>query len=76
MAAGKPLFYVGDDGSEIDNYVKCYECGWSFSWREREKILSELRNISLKIFSDIQQKGERSTIASANYTKEKILNLF
>ncbi len=76
MAAGKPLFYVGDDGSEIDNYVKYYECGWSFSWREREKILSELRNISSITFSDIQQKGERSKIASVNYTKEKILNLF
>ncbi len=76
MAAGKPLFYIGDDGSEIDNYVKNYECGWSFTWKEREKILSELRHISSKIFSDIQQKGERSKIASENYTKEKILNLF
>jgi hypothetical protein len=76
LAAGKPLFYVGDDGSEIDSYVKHYECGWSFSWREREKIFSALRHISSKTFSDIQQKGERSKIASVNYTKEKILNLF
>jgi glycosyltransferase involved in cell wall biosynthesis len=76
MAAGKPLFYIGDDGSEIDNYVKSYECGWSFNWNEREKILSELRHISSKTISDIQQKGERSKIASENYTKEKILNLF
>ena len=76
MAAGKPLFYIGDDDSELDNYVKNYECGWSFSWKEREKILSVLRHISTKTLSDIEQKGEKSKIASLNYTKEKILNLF
>jgi glycosyltransferase involved in cell wall biosynthesis len=76
MAAGKPLFYIGDDGSEIDNYVKNYECGWSFTWKEREKILSVLRNISTNTLSDIEQKGEKSKIASLNYSKEKILNLF
>jgi hypothetical protein len=53
-----------------------YECGWSFSWEESEKILSILRNISSKTISDIQQKGIRSNEASANYTKEKVLNLF
>lgn len=76
MAAGKPLFYIGDDGSEVDNYVNNYECGWSFSWGEKENILSLLRHISSKTICDIQQKGDRSKIASANYTKEKILNLF
>lgn len=76
MAAGKPIFYIGDDNSEIDNYVKNYECGWSFSWEESEKILSVLRNISTKTLSDIQQKGNRSIKASANYTKETVLNLF
>lgn len=76
MAAGKPIFYIGDDNSEIDNYVKNYECGWSFAWEESEKILSVLRNISSKTISDIKQKGNRSFEASANYTKEKVLNLF
>lgn len=76
MAAGKPIFYIGDDNSEIDNYVKIYECGWSFPWEKSEEILSVLRNISSKTISDIQQKGNRSYEASANYTKEKVLNLF
>lgn len=76
MAAGKPLFYIGDDNSEIDNYVKKYECGWSFSWEESEKILSVLRKFSSKTIFDIHQKGKRSIEASANYTKEKVLNLF
>lgn len=76
MAAGKPIFYIGDYGSEIDSYVKNYECGWSFSWEESEKTLTELRNISTKTISDIQQKGNRSSKASANYTKEKVLKLF
>ncbi len=76
MAAGKPIFYIGDDNSEIDNYVKKYECGWSFSWEEREMIISVLSHITSKDISDIQQKGGKSTIASANYTKEKVLNLF
>lgn len=76
MAAGKPIFYIGDDNSEIGNYVNNYECGWSFSWEESEKILYVLRNISSKTISDIQQKGNRSNEASANYTKEKVINRF
>jgi len=32
--------------------------------------------MTLKDISDIQLKGEKSTIASANYIKEKVLNLF
>jgi glycosyltransferase involved in cell wall biosynthesis len=76
MAAGKPIFYIGDDNSEIDNYVKNYECGWSFNWEEREMILSVLSHITSNHISDIQKKGGRSKIASANYTKEKVLNLF
>lgn len=76
MAAGKSIFYIGDENSEIDNYIKIYECGWSFSWEESEKILSFLRNISSKAISDIQHKGNKSNEASGNYTKEKVLNLF
>jgi glycosyltransferase involved in cell wall biosynthesis len=76
MAAGKPIFYIGDDNSEIDYYVTNYECGWSFSWEESEMIVFALSNMTLKDISDIQLKGEKSTIASANYIKEKVLNLF
>jgi glycosyltransferase involved in cell wall biosynthesis len=76
MAAGKPIFYIGDDNSEIDYYVTNYECGWSFSWEESEMIVFALSNMTLKDISDILLKGEKSTIASANYIKEKVLNLF
>lgn len=76
MAAGKPLFYIGDKGSEIHNYVKNYDCGWSFTWKEDEEILSTLKRLSLDNFDEISTKGLKSELASGNYKKDKVLNLF
>ncbi|WP_426483852.1 glycosyltransferase family 4 protein [Flavobacterium sp. 2] len=77
MAAGKPLFYIGDNDSEIDLYVKKYNCGWSFSWNEKESIISFLKNISLNDLKSISEKGINSGLAAeANYKKEKVLKLF
>lgn len=77
MAAGKPLFYIGDENSEIDVYVNKYNCGWSFSWEDETGILSFLKDISLDKLKDMSQKGINSkTAAESNYKKEKVLNLF
>lgn len=76
MAAGKPLFYIGDQYSEIDNYIEKFGCGWSFSWDNDVEILKFLKNISLVVLPDILNKGLKSKSASENFNKDNLLNLF
>jgi glycosyltransferase involved in cell wall biosynthesis len=76
MAVGKPIFYVGDEGSEIDSYVKKYDCGWSYTWNEDKDVVSFFNELTLGEMDEISIKGAKSKIASANYSKNEILNLF
>lgn len=76
MAAGKPLLYIGDNESEIDNYVSRYECGWSFSWEEKGEIIKFLRELSLEKLHEINNKGEMSIRASKNFEKNYLLKQF
>ncbi len=76
MAAAKPLLYVGDKNSEIDNYVRRFECGWSFSWENEAEIIFLLKNLSLDLLPDIFEMGLKSKRASVNFNKSDLLNLF
>jgi glycosyltransferase involved in cell wall biosynthesis len=76
MAAGKPLLYIGDKDSEIDNYVKIFECGWSFSWENQIEIISFLESLSLEVLPYIHEKGLKSELASVNFKKSNLINLF
>ena len=76
MAAGKPLLFIGDKKSEIDNYINFFECGWSFSWEKENEIISFLSELSKESLKNITQKGYNSIVASENFRKDKILNLF
>ena len=76
MAAAKPLLYIGDKYSEIDNYVTSFDCGWSFSWDNEIEILSLLKNLSIESLPSIFEKGLKSKTASENFKKDNLLNLF
>lgn len=76
MAAAKPLLYVGDKNSEIDSYVRRFECGWSFSWENEAEIIFLLKNLSLDLLPDIFEMGLKSKSASVNFNKDNLLNLF
>lgn len=76
MAAGKPIFYLGDTNSEIDNYVINYDCGWSFDWNNEVAILNLLNSFTINDLSDISEKGVRALLASKNYVKDNLLNQF
>ncbi len=76
LAAGKPILFIGDKGSEVDNYISKYDCGWSFSWSEEDKIVDFLRKLSILKIGEIRDKGDRSLYLSENFKKEKLLNLF
>ncbi len=76
MAAGKPIFYIGDKFSEVDRYINKYDCGWSFDWDSQSEIKDFLNSLSFKYFDQILLKSSNSIIASENFKKEKILELF
>ena len=42
MSAAKPILYVGDENSEIDNYIKENNIGWSYNWKNEKLILPKL----------------------------------
>lgn len=59
LKSGKPILYIGDDNSEIDRMVKKYNCGWSFNWGNKTKIIDFLRTInsnSLYAYKDYNEK--------------------
>ncbi len=60
MAAGKPLFYIGDENSEISRYIKTYDIGWSFTWDEKDKILEFLQKLNKSMIREIVDKGQRA----------------
>jgi glycosyltransferase involved in cell wall biosynthesis len=76
LAAGKPVLFIGDKGSEVDNYISKHDCGWSFSWDEENKVVDFLRKLSVKKIDEIRNKGDKSFYLSENFKKEKLLNLF
>jgi glycosyltransferase involved in cell wall biosynthesis len=61
MAAGKPILFIGDMDSEIDCYIKKYNCGWSFEWNE-DGIIAFLNSLTIDNLSTIQNKGKQSVI--------------
>ena len=76
MAAGKPLLYVGDKCSEVDNYINKYDCGWSFDWDSKREIKAFLNSLTFDYSDQILLKSNNSIVASENFEKKKILALF
>ena len=77
MAVGKPLFYIGDKGSEIDRYIDNFNCGWSFDWSRADDVVAFLRSISTESFPVINEKGKCSLNAlKENFTKDRVIHKF
>ena len=72
MAAGKPILYIGDKGSEIDNYVAKFDCGWSFDWESRE-ISNFLGNFDLSTKEQLIKKGLNSLKAVDDFFRKSIV---
>ncbi|KQW97682.1 glycosyltransferase family 4 protein [Flavobacterium sp. Root420] len=75
MASGKPILFIGDIDSEIDNYIKKYNCGWSFEWDEQSMI--DFFNRLTLDNKEIVAKGLNSfNTCNDLFLKEIILNKF
>ena len=77
MAVGKPILYIGDKTSEVDNYIKKYNNGWSFDWKDRDALLIFLKSLKVADKEQFFEKGLRSfRDIRTDFHKENILELF
>ncbi|WP_313262039.1 glycosyltransferase family 4 protein [Sphingobacterium multivorum] len=71
LAFGKPVLYIGDQGSELDRLVTESSVGWSFNWEKPDEIrafLSKLENL------DGSFGQNAKTLAETHYSEEVILS--
>lgn len=77
LAAGKPILYIGEPGSEIGLLVKEHDLGWVFSPSDENRLIEFLQNITPEIQTELREKGKKArTLAVSSYSKEAILNKF
>ncbi len=77
MALGLPILYIGDEKSEIDNYIKDFDIGWSFNWSERNELLDFLENIHNINFKLIKTKGDNAyNLAIKKFSQRLVLNKY
>jgi len=75
MSAGKPILYIGDKKSEIDNYINQNNIGWSFSWDNEKEILHLLNNLNdPKEF--IQYGINARDFVTNNFTEDIVLKKY
>lgn len=77
-AAGKPVIFVGDEGSEIYNNIKSDGSGWAFTWEERDELISFLGELKIDSIGDkIAAKGNIAyQTAVANFDRDVILKKY
>ncbi len=75
LAAGKPIIYIGDPGSEIYNMVKDEDLGAVFDWDRLDEIIVWLNSLTTDKISELKEKGKKARALYENkYTEEIILN--
>ena len=74
LAAGKPILYIGDKGSEIYNLVKDNDLGVVFEWEQIEEFTEWINSLTINDLIELQEKGKRARILFENrYTQDLIL---
>ncbi|MEH6748189.1 MAG: glycosyltransferase family 4 protein [Maribacter arcticus] len=77
LAAGKPVFYIGDKDSEIHQLISENNIGWfaeAGNYIDIEKIIIEIVNSTTSVF-ETKSKNAR-ILAEEFYSKEIVLNKF
>ena len=76
LAAGKPILYVGDTGSEIDLLVKESKIGWSVPSDNSEELVKMITQI-YESKNTISEMGKTSrNLAETKFTKSKVCSRF
>ena len=75
MSAAKPILYIGDINSEIDNYIKINKIGWSFNWQQEAEIINFLSQIDCSL--DFESLGVNArSFAYSNFSEANILSQY
>lgn len=74
LAAGKPILYIGPEGSEVALMVKKEKIGYAFSNDDKEGIVELLKSISK---DELVEMGKRARqVAENHFSKQTILEKF
>lgn len=77
LAAGKPIFYIGDVNSEVHLVLQQHEIGWFAEAGNLEEISATLTKIANADTAEIKKRSENArALAESEYSKEIILNKF
>lgn len=77
LAAGKPILYIGERGTEVWRVVEEYGNGVCFEPSDTNGLCTFLRSLNVNSFARLQEMGKISRkLAEEKYSKETILNKF
>ncbi len=77
LAAGKPILYIGDDHSEIYEYIKEYNVGWAFNWERPNEIVNFLANTKEGFDKEVKVKGQIArTLVENKFTRAYVLSAY
>lgn len=77
LAAGKAIFYLGDPESEVFMLIKEHNVGYGIDYRNKNEILSFLKNFNDNDIDDLKVKGDNARKLAENfYSEDKILEKF
>lgn len=77
LAAGKPILYVGEHGTEIWRTVEENQIGYCFEPDDRSGIVGLIKSLSAKNISQLIEMGKKARmVAEHNYSKNAILKKF
>jgi len=76
LAAGKPILYIGDKGSEIYNLVQAQDNGYAFDWESTVELEAFLNALTPDALADLAERGKRSrALYEQSYTEDSILEI-
>lgn len=74
LAAGKPILYVGDRGSEIYNLVNKYDLGVVYDWDQTDLLSEWLNSLTLDDLDNLREKGKNSrSLYESSYSQDIIM---
>ena len=77
LAAGKPILYIGEKGTEIWRTVEENEIGFCFEPDDNDGIISFLQSLSMRDLSKLRDMGRKARLlAERKYSKQMILHKF
>lgn len=75
LAVGKPIFYIGDENSEVDLIIKEHNVGWSSSTNNIENIIYLLKEAKRDLFFN-KKKEKARLLAETQFSYDSVIAKF